>query len=131
LLNNHIHLLKHLLTTLFFLLTLAIQAQRQQISYIEETKNWYYVYDEAGKKICGLSRSSVGELKGWGSDFFVAKRNSFYVICDANGKTLKTMNVSEVGEIVGVTNTTITSRRGDWIITWSKEGKKISARSAN
>ena len=117
--------------TLFFLLTLSIQAQRQQISYIEETKNWYYVYDEAGKKICGLSRSSVGELKGWGSDFFVAKRNSFYVICDANGKTLKTMNVSEVGEIVGVTNTTITSRRGDWIITWSKEGKKISARSAN
>jgi len=51
-------------------LTLAIQAQRQQISYIEETKNWYYVYDEKGKKICGLSRSSVGELKGWGSDFF-------------------------------------------------------------
>jgi hypothetical protein len=123
--------MRQLLTTLFLLLTLGIQAQRQQISYIEETKNWYYVYDEAGKKICGLSRSSVGELKGWGSDFFVAKRNSFYVICDANGKTLKTMNVSEVGEIVGVTNTTITSRRGDWIITWSKEGKKISARSAN
>jgi hypothetical protein len=123
--------MRQLLTTLFLLLTLGIQEQRQQISYIEETKNWYYVYDEAGKKICGLSRSSVGELKGWGSDFFVAKRNSFYVICDANGKTLKTMNVSEVGEIVGVTNTTITSRRGDWIITWSKEGKKISARSAN
>lgn len=123
--------MRQLLMTLFFLLTLSIQAQRQQISYIEETKNWYYVYDEAGKKICGLSRSSVGELKGWGSDFFVAKRNSFYVICDANGKTLKTMNVSDVGEIVGVTNTTITSRRGDWIITWSKEGKKISARSAN
>ena len=123
--------MRQLLMILFFLLTLSIQAQRQQISYIEETKNWYYVYDEAGKKICGLSRSSVGELKGWGSDFFVAKRNSFYVICDANGKTLKTMNVSEVGEIVGVTNTTITSRRGDWIITWSKEGKKISARSAN
>lgn len=123
--------MRQLLMTLFFLLTLSIQAQRQQISYIEETKNWYYVYDEAGKKICGLSRSSVGELKGWGSDFFVAKRNSFYVICDAKGKTLKTMNVSDVGEIVGVTNTTITSRRGDWIITWSKEGKKISARSAN
>lgn len=123
--------MRQLLMTLFFLLTLSIQAQRQQISYIEETKNWYYVYDEAGKKICGLSRSSVGELKGWGCDFFVAKRNSFYVICDANGKTLKTMNVSDVGEIVGVTNTTITSRRGDWIITWSKEGKKISARSAN
>ena len=123
--------MKQLFTILFLLLTLTIQAQRQQISYIEETKNWYYVYDEKGKKICGLSRSSVGELKGWGSDFFVAKRYSFYYICDAMGKTLKTMNVSDVGAIVGVTNSTITSRRGSWIFTWSKEGKKISERPAN
>ena len=123
--------MKQLFTILFLLLTLTIQAQRQQISYIEETKNWYYVHDEKGKKICGLSRSSVGELKGWGSDFFVAKRYSFYYICDAKGKTLKTMNVSDVGEIVGVTNSTITSRRDSWIVTWSKEGKKISARPAN
>ena len=48
-------------------------------------KNWYYVYDEAGKKIGGLSRSSVGDLKGWGSDFFVAKYYSFYRIYDAIG----------------------------------------------
>jgi len=26
---------------------LAIVAQAQQISYVEETKNWYYVYDDA------------------------------------------------------------------------------------
>ena len=124
-------MVKQLYSILFLLLALTVQAQRQQISYIEETRNWYYVYDEEGKKICGLSCSSVGELKGWGSDFFVAKRYSFYYICDAKGKTLKTMNVSDVGEIVGVTNSTITSRRGSWIFTWSKEGKKISARPAN
>lgn len=121
---------KKLFTILFIMLPLAVQAQRQQISYIEETKNWYYVYDDQGKKIGGLSRSSVGELKGWGRDFFVAKRYSFYYICDAKGKTLKTMNVSDVGEIVGVSGTTITSRKGSWILTWSKEGKKISARNA-
>ena len=59
--------MKKLFTILFLLVTLAAQAQsqRQQISYIEETKNWYYVYDEQGKRIGGLSRSSVGELKGW------------------------------------------------------------------
>ena len=113
------------------MLTMTVQAQRQQISYIEETKNWYYVSDEQGKKIGGLSRSSVGELKGWGSDFFVAKRYSFYYICDAKGKTLKTMNVPEVGEIVGVSNNTITSRKGSWVYTWSREGKKINARSAH
>ena len=123
--------MKKLLTILLLMVTLAAQAQRQQISYIEETKNWYYVYDEQGKRIGGLSRSSVGELKGWGNDFFVAKRYSYYYICDAKGKTLKTMNVSDVGEIVGVSNNTITSRKGSWIFTWNKEGKKISARSAS
>ena len=121
--------MRQLLSILFLLLALVGRAQ-QQISYIEETKNWYYVYDEQGKRIGGLSRSSVGELKGWGSDFFVAKHHSFYYIYDAKGRTLKTMSVSNVGEIVGVSNNTITSRKGCWIFTWNKEGKKICARSA-
>ena len=90
---------KKVFTILLLMVALAVQAQRQQISYIEETKNWYYVYDEQGKRIGGLSRSSVGELKGWGSDFFVSKRYSYYYICDAKGKTLKTMSVSNVGEM--------------------------------
>ena len=119
------------LVILMTLLTVGAFAQRRQISYIEETKNWYYVYDEAGQKIGGLSRSSVGELKGWGSDFFVAKYYSYYRIYDAKGKVLKAMNVSDVGEIVGVSGNTITSRKGSWIFVWDKNGKKISARSSN
>ena len=121
--------MKRLFIILFLMLEMSVQAQSLQISYIEETKNWYYVYDEQGKRIGGLSRSSVGDIKGWGSDFFVAKRYSYYHICDAKGKTLKTMNVADVGEIVGVANSTITSRKGSWIFVWSREGKKISARS--
>ena len=119
------------LIILMTLLAMSVQAQRQQISHVEETRNWYYVYDEAGKKIGGLSRSSVGELKGWGSDFFVAKYYSYYRIYDAKGKVLKAMNVSDVGEIVGVSGNTITSRKGSWIFVWDKNGKKISSRSAN
>ena len=119
------------LVILMTLLTVGAFAQRRQISYIEETKNWYYVYDEDGKKIGGLSRSSVGELKGWGSDFFVAKYYSYYRIYDAKGKVLKAMNVSDVGEIVGVSGNTITSRKGSWIFVWDKNGKKISSRSSN
>ena len=124
--------MKYIINILFLMLALSAQAQkRQQISYIEETKNWYYVYDEQGKRIGGLSRSSIGELKGWGSDFFVAKRHSYYFICDAKGKVLKAMNVSDVGEIVGVSANTITSRKGSWIFIWDKKGKKISAKPAN
>ena len=52
--------MKKLFTILLLLVALAAQAQSQQISYIEETKNWYYVYDEQGKRFGGLSRSSVG-----------------------------------------------------------------------
>ena len=121
--------MRQLFITILLFLSLAVQAQ-QKISYIEETKHWYYVYDENGKKIGGLARSSVGEVKGWGSDFFVAKRYSYYHICDAKGKTLKTMNVSDVGEIVSVTNSTITSRKGSWIFIWNKEGKRISSKTA-
>lgn len=72
-----------------------------------------------------------GDLKGWGSDFFVAKYYSFYRIYDAKGKVLKAMNVSDVGEIVGVSGNTITSRKGSWIFTRNKDGKKLSARSVN
>lgn len=79
----------------------------------------------------GLSRSSIGELKGWGSDFFVAKYYSYYRIYDTKGKVLKSMSASDVGEIVSVSASTITSRIGSWILIWSKEGKKISSRSAN
>ena len=121
---------KKLFTIIFLVLPLAAQAQRH-ISYVEETKNWYYVYDEAGKRIGGLSRSSIGELKGWGSDFFVARYYSFYRIYDAKGKVQKVMNASTVGEIVGVSGNTITSRKGNWIYTWNKEGKKISVRNAH
>ena len=112
------------------LISTALFAQQKQISYIETTRNWYYLYDETGKKIGGLSRSSVGELKGWGSDFFVAKYYSFYRIYDAKGKVLKALNVSDVGEIVGVSGKTITSRKGSWIFIWDKGGKKISTISA-
>ena len=123
--------MRRLLIILMTMLAISVQAQHQQISHVEETRNWYYVYDEAGKKIGGLSRSSVGELKGWGSDFFVAKYYSYYRIYDAKGKVLKAMNVSDVGEILGVSGNTITSRKGSWIFVWDKNGKKISSRSAN
>ena len=47
-------------------------ANAQQISYIKADGAWYQVYDEAGKKVTTLSKSSIGEVVGWGSDFFVA-----------------------------------------------------------
>ena len=123
--------MKKLLTIMLLLVALTTQAQQKEISYIETTKNWYYIYDESGKKIKTLYRNGIGEIKGWGKDFFVTKRGPYYLICDANGNTLKTLGVQTVGEVVSVSGSTFTSRLGPWIYLWDKEGKKIQTRGAN
>ena len=102
----------------------------QSISHIETTKNWYYIYDQDGKKIKTLS-TSQGELKGYSSTFYIIKQGTaFYITYDVKGKRLHTWGASSVGEILGVAGDTFTSRQGTWIYTWSKDGKKISTRVA-
>ena len=123
--------MKKLFTIMLLLVALTTQAQQKEISYIETTKNWYYIYDESGKKIKTLYRSGIGEIKGWGKDFFVTKRGPYYLICDANGNTLKTLGVQTVGEVVSVSGNTFTSRLGPWLYLWNKEGKKIQTKGAN
>ena len=118
---------------LLFILTLlcfAVGLKAQSISHIETTKNWYYIYDQNGKKIKTLS-STIGALQGFSSTFFVVKSGSWYYIYDANGKKTKTLSESTVGKVLSVSGETFTSQVGSWIYTWSKEGKKISTRSAH
>ncbi len=121
--------MKKLLTIMALLLSVA-GLKAQSISHIETTKNWYYIYDQDGKKIKTLS-TSQGELKGYSSTFYIIKQGSaFYITYDVNSKRLHTWGVSSVGEILCVAGDTFTSRQGAWIYTWSKEGKKISTRAA-
>lgn len=118
---------------LFVILALLLSAsglRAQSISHIETTKNWYYIYDQDGKKIKTLS-TSQGELKGYSSSFYIIKQGSaFYITYDVKGKRLHTWGASSVGEILAVAGDTFTSRLGVWIYTWSKDGKKISTRAA-
>ena len=115
---------------IFALLCSAVGMKAQSISHIETTKNWYYIYDQDGKKIKTLS-TSQGELKGYSSTFYIIKQGSaFYVTYDVNGKRLHTFGAASVGEILAVSGDTFTSRQGAWIHTWNKEGKKISTRAA-
>ena len=102
----------------------------QSISSIETTKNWYYIYDQDGKKIKTIS-TSQGELKGYSSSFYIIKQGTaFYITYDVKGKRLHTWGASSVGEILGVAGDTFTSKQGAWIYTWSKDGKKINTRAA-
>ena len=118
-----------LLITLSLMWFSIANLQAQSISHIETTKNWYYIYDQNGKKIKTLS-TSQGELKGYSSTFYIIKQGSaFYITYDVNGKRLHTFGASGVGEILAVSGDTFTSRQGAWIYTWSKEGKKINTRA--
>lgn len=120
-----------LLITLSLMWFSIANLQAQSISHIETTKNWYYIYDQNGKKIKTLS-TSQGELKGYSSTFYIIKQGSaFYITYDVNGKRLHTFGTSSVGEILAVSGDTFTSRQGAWIYTWSKEGKKINTRAEN
>ena len=118
------------LFSIIVLLFSVMGVRGQSISHIETTKNWYYIYDQNGKKIKTLS-TSQGELKGYSSTFYIIKQgSSFYITYDVKGKRLHTWGASSVGEIQGVAGDTFTSRNGAWIYTWSKDGKKISTRAA-
>ena len=122
------------------LLFSVVGIKAQSISHIETTKNWYYIYDQDGKKIKTLS-TTIGELQGFSASFFVVKSGSsqaertsssaWYYIYDANGKKTKTLSESTVGKVMSVSGDTFTSQVGSWIYTWSKEGKKISTRAAH
>ncbi len=121
--------MKKLLTILVLLFSVA-NLQAQNISHIETTKSWYYIYDQDGKKIKTIS-TSQGELKGYSSTFYIIKQGSaFYITYDATGKRLHTFGASSVGEFLGAAGDTFTSRNGVWIYTWSKDGNKISTRAA-
>ena len=116
---------------LFFVMLFSVMGLKaQSISHIETTKNWYYIYDQNGKKIRTLS-TSQGELKGYSSTFYIIKQGrAFYITYDVKGKRLHTWGASSVGEVLNVAGDTFTSRMGAWIYTWNKDGKKISTRAA-
>jgi len=114
---------------LFASMVLAMQAQKQ-ISYIKNDGDWYQVYDESGKRITTVSKQTVGEIVGWGSDFFVSLDGSWYKTYDATGKKISTLSKMQVGEVIGVSGNTFTSKDGYWIKIFDKTGKKIDTRSA-
>lgn len=118
---------KLLLIAVLSLLSASLQAQG--ISYIETTRSWYYLYDQNGKKIKGLS-TTIGELQGYSASFFVVKSGSWYYLYDSKGNKIKAMSVSTVGKVLSVAGDTFTSQVGSWIYTWDKEGKKIAVRAA-
>ena len=122
--------MKRILTLLLFVFVVLGSQAQKRISYIKNDGAWYQVYDESGKKITTVAKQTVGEVKGWGSDFFVTLDGSWYKIYDATGKKINTLSKMSVGEVIGVSGNTFTSKDGNWIKIYDKTGKKIDTRPA-
>ena len=123
-------MMKRIVTMMLLMLSaIGMQAQKQ-ISYIKDDGAWYQVYDESGKKVTTLSKQTVGEVVGWGSDFFVTVDGAWVKTYDIKGKKICTLSKQSVGEVIGVSGNTFTSRDGSWIKIYDKTGKKISTRAA-
>lgn len=112
------------------LIFISATSVAEQLSDIQTSGSWIYLYNTAGKKYKTLSVSSVGQIEGFSSSFFVSKKSGWIYLYDADGKRYKTMSVSTVGDVISVAGNTFTSRKGNWIYTWSRDGKKLNTRSA-
>jgi hypothetical protein len=115
---------------LFILLTTPLFMNALSISSIERNGSWYYLYDENGKRCNTFSASSIGDVVGWSSSFFVAQNGSWIYLYDANGKRYKTLSKSSVGDVIAVSGNTFVAKNGSWIYTYDKDGRRISTRSA-
>lgn len=119
---------------ILFVLMFALGMQdsgRHQISSVESSGSWVYMYDASGHKYKTLSGVSVGQVMGYSSSFFVSRNGSWIYLYDADGNKYKTLSYVSVGDVTGVSGDTFTSRNGSWIYTWSKDGRKINTRAAH
>lgn len=124
--------MKKILFSLLLLIGAAGTLAAEEISSIDSTGSWIYLYNSKGQKYKTLSVSSVGTVVGYSSTFFVSvsSSGSWIYMYDADGKRYQTLSSSSVGDVIGVAGNTFTSRKGGWIYTWDKDGKKINTRSA-
>lgn len=122
--------LKRFISLILLISSFGIMAA-EQISSVETSGSWVYLYNSKGMKYRTLSASSVGRVMGYSSSFFVSESGSWVYLYDADGKRYKTISKSSVGEVTGVAGDTFTSRSGSWIYTWDKDGKKINTRAAH
>ncbi|MBP5219018.1 MAG: hypothetical protein J6Z47_08745 [Bacteroidales bacterium] len=109
-------------------LAFAMAVPSHKISSVETQGAWVYMYDESGRRYKTLSASSVGEVKGFSSTFFVSRSGNWIYLYDSEGKRYKTLSYSSVGDVTAVTEDTFTSRNGAWVYLWNKEGRKIKTR---
>lgn len=124
---------KHTILLLFFAslfpALIAQDVSLQTIGNIEKRGVWYDIYNEQGEKMKTI-QANIGELVGFGEQFFIVKHGYWYDLYDITAKKYKTLQTS-IGEIVSVASNSFIVLNGIWLHTYNSEGKKISTRQTN
>jgi hypothetical protein len=115
---------------MILLAVLFVGVSFAEISDIEQNGVWYYLYDSNGKRYKTMNVSSVGELQGYSSTFFIGKNGDWYYFFDDKGSRFMTKSVKEIGKIKSVSSSGFTSKNNGWIYTWDKKGKRTGTRAA-
>ena len=121
--------MKRIVTIMLLTLTAVGMQAQKQISYIKNDGAWYLVYDEKGKKVTTISKHTVGEIVGWGTDFFVSVDGAWVKTYNIEGKKITTLSKHAVGKVIGVSGNTFTSENGHFIYIFDKKGKKINTKA--
>ena len=61
-----------------------------RISSIDQGSTWIHLYNESGQKYKTLSVSSVGEIVGYSSTFFISRTTHWIYTWDRYGKKINT-----------------------------------------
>ena len=69
---------------------LALLAAAHRISCVETRGSWVYLYDDSGHRYKTLSVSSVGEVKGYSSGFFVSRNGAWIYTWNREGRKVNT-----------------------------------------
>lgn len=98
------------------------------IGHVEQKGGQVVVYDSNGKRIKNMSLGG-GELKGYGTDFFVlSKAKGNATTYDLNCKHIKAIPIADY-EIIGASGKNFTTKRKNKIRVYDKKGKMISSRN--
>ena len=68
----------------------CLSTQAQNISYVESTRSWYYIYDANGKRTNTMSESTVGKVLSVSGDTFTSQVGSWIYTWSKDGKKINT-----------------------------------------
>lgn len=118
------------LSILFIFFLVGLFSVQSRISYIDQDRNWYSIYNENHSRVTSVSTSN-GHLVAYSSEVFILRSGNWYLIYNEKGRRVNSLNVSSIGTIINVIDDVIISKKDSWIYQWDINGRRLDVSSAH